>query len=277
MNTSYSKRRHIQEVNNRLEKRFLMEQTKETALSELKKNKLECVANGQYQLNITGKDGTDYLGNYFLMKVDGVEYYLSTYGEAYEKNNVDENNVKKYFCENGLPKIGGESGVNQSEEAKSQFEKYGAGCVTNGKLIDLGDSIFNYRLNVNGVEYDFLPPISKYLWARNVKTQIGVMYKCENNKPVIFSPCDLDSQEFSGKKGDMWEYKKISFDSNNNFYCTRKKGSQTWIYVDEVVAKYKKAYEAIDKLYASQENNTQKSDNTTDNQDKSNTRTDDNY
>lgn len=287
MNTSYTKRRRIQEANALLEKRLITEQTKETALANLKKNNLMCVSNGTYQLNFIDKKGTDNLGNYFLMKIDGVEYYLNDFGDAYEKNNPTT--AKKYSCENGVPKI------SQSEKTTSTqdyFEPRGKGCVKNGKMrTEGGDGpeFIRYVLNVNGIDYEFT-----YNWAYNTKNNTWWLYKCENDKPVVYSPCDTKSQEFSGKQNDTWEYKALTelsddkdfFGGQRMVYCTRKKGTEKWIWVDPTLDKYEKADEAIDKLYNSQKNNTsssesnqttQNSDNTTDNQNKSNTRTDANY
>ena len=148
------------------------------------------------------------------------------------------------------------------QEVKSDLEKNGLGCITNGKFMseDGGDG---YILNVNGVEYKLYKGTTEFGgWAYTTK-DIGqtkpFWYKCENNKPVVLPACDSKSQEFSGKQNDPWEYKILTDISNalGNRYCTRKKGTQNWIYIDAPTQKHNKAHQAIDKLYTSQKNNTQ--------------------
>ena len=178
------------------------------------------------------------------------------------------------------------------DENKKKYEEAGKLCATTGELADQSYGIKEekgYHHSIDGKDYLLFIDYAALL---NVDTDTfkgtNLLYKCENNKPVIYSFCDSKSTEFKGKTTDLWEYKILTDVSNNsiypfeskNVYCTRKKGRNNWVLVhptDSYNQKMYKSYNSIDKLYASQENNTQKSDNTTDNQDKSNTRTDNNY
>lgn len=85
-------------------------------------------------------------------------------------------------------------------------------------------------------------------WAGKNNTDIlNFKYKCENNNLKIYSPCDVDGKVKQGKESDPWEYKK-SIDPDNPelvFFCTRKKTSQTWIYVNPNNPKQSRSYNAI--------------------------------
>ena len=178
------------------------------------------------------------------------------------------------------------------DENKKKYEKAGKLCATTGELADQSYGIKEekgYHHSIDGKDYLLFIDYAALL---NVDPETFkntyFLYKCDNNKPVIYSFCDSKSTEFKGKTTDLWEYKILTDVSNNsiypfeskNVYCTRKKGSNNWALIHPVTTdnpKMYKAYNSIDKLYNSQKNNPQNTSttntSTADNQNTSTTNT----